>query len=199
MKYIILFIMAFGLTSSVYAAPFRCDMAGGAVFADKNVCDAACSGETGQKECEELEPASGGQPCDTGRYRGFTAVNGKTFAITSGSVTWKAENTAKIRNADDNKVVAKLLKTFGVQNAWIGAEDRKRSTAYNNIDPSRFVWRDNSTLNYSNWRRGEPNNSFDASLIGAPVYGEHWAAINIDGYWNDLGLDENGAEPSRSG
>lgn len=175
-------------SSAVFSAPYKCGT--GQIFADRNQCDSFCSGESGGSlSCSELDSVSSGSPCNMSKYQGFVYSDGKTFAVTKAAVAWDTEkNTAIIRNGVDNAVIARMLSTLGISAAWIGAHDPDKSTDYNNINPSRFVWRDGSPVSYSNWGDGEPNNAFPPEYIGRiPLYGEYWAAIFPTGKWNDYG------------
>jgi conjugal transfer mating pair stabilization protein TraN len=97
-----------------------------------------------------------------------------------------------ITNADTNELLSKLLRYYGVANAWIGAEDKNRSGNFNSVYLSRFRWRDNSEITYSNWAAGQPDNKFSGADIGdISIYGEHWAAMRTDGYWHDTGINSS--------
>lgn len=167
--------------NAALAAPYRCD--NGLVFSDLAACRAICG------ECSELEAEQSGlQVCDTSKYRSFVYYSGKTYALTKSAVFWDAEKAAIIANADTNSLLSKLLRYYKITNAWIGASDSSRSGNYNSVNTSRFQWRDNSAVTYSNWEAGQPDNKLENSDIGnTGIYGEHWALMRSNGSWHDTG------------
>lgn len=191
-KIIITVFIIISLSSLAFASPFKCNREG--VFDDKNTCNTFCS-----RPCDELMPKAGGNACDTSKYKNFVYVNDKTYALTKSTVTWESENTANIRDETDNKIIAGLLKTAGITEAWIGVYDpTQSSTAYGVIDTSRFKTKSGITPKYTSWKEGEPNNALNSASIGnSPLYGEYWAVIDQNGKWNDTGLTESGQHQLR--
>lgn len=187
-----IFLIAYSGTA--YAAPFGCDAGG--VFDNKNGCEVFCQ-DIVKLPCQELEFTGNGEACNTSIYRGFAYVSGKTFALTKNSVNsgW-ADNAAIIRDEIDNNIIASILKSEGVDIAWIGASDQlKTSTSYGSVDLSRFRWKNGKSIEYSSWKDGEPNNSFNKDAVGVgSLYGEYWAVIDQSGKWNDVGLNADGSE-----
>ena len=173
---------------SLANGPYYCGD-NGFTYNSQTLCNANCS-----HTCEQLTPATEGSTgtCDTGNYEGFVydPDTQHTYAVTKGTGFWTSykSNLAIIRDAETNQLLESILKQYSIGGAWIGAYDPNMSTNYNTVDASRFVWGDNTTITYSNWHHGEPNNvlfSQDEGIV--PFYGEHWVEMYSDGTWNDLG------------
>ncbi|HEX4132962.1 MAG TPA: SUMF1/EgtB/PvdO family nonheme iron enzyme [Pirellulales bacterium] len=83
---------------------------------------------------------------------------------------------AVVNSADENQFIADLMKSGGVNEAWLGATDEKKE--------GRWIWVDGTAMQYSNWDKGQPNNS----VGGRP---EHYLAISnaTSGKWWDYPAD----------
>lgn len=186
-KIITTIILILFMWNNLFASPYYC-LLNNSIFSDKNQCDDSCN----QIKCLEYEPSdSYSNICDTKKYTGFFSINGDTFAVTTSPVLYNREkkNLAKINNEVENKLIQNMLNIHGINTAWIGAEDKKRSSNYNQINSARFSWQDNTDIEYSKWETNQPDNNFDTSLTGiVPVYGEHWTVINSNGKWSDTSI-----------
>ena len=84
-----------------------------------------------------------------------------------------------IHSAEENEFVNNLHKSYLPQSEWfrghwIGYSDQGRAK-------NDFEWKDGSWRDYSNWKKGEPNDANDE---------EHCTMVMIDsGKWNDVGCD----------
>lgn len=196
MRKIIIILCVFFISVTITnAVPYKCDRLG--IFDNKNACDTFCTASGIQRPCTELTPKPGGKTCETGKYQNFAYIDGKTYAVTKTSVSWSSNtNLANIRNDADNKIIASLLRSSGVNEAWIGIYDpSKSSTSYGNVDPSRFKTLSGSNPVYTSWKEGEPNNAMNYDAIGSgTLYGEYWAVTDASGKWNDVGLNADGSE-----
>lgn len=89
---------------------------------------------------------------------------------------------ASIKSAGENDFIVNLIKNHpgggrvSWNGAWIGLKRNQGGTS--------FSWVDGTSVSYSNWNRGEPNNSG-----GNENCGNIYARGSNSGYWNDLTCD----------
>lgn len=76
-----------------------------------------------------------------------------------------------------NKAEDEFLSAISRSHVWIGATDER--------EKGQWTWVDGTTLSYSNWDIGEPNNASDPRT----GQGEHYLMISKYAKWNDLSLD----------
>ena len=83
---------------------------------------------------------------------------------------------AVIHSEEENEMIRTILCQNNWKEAWIGFSDKN--------EEGNFVWDDGSTVDYTNFRDGEPNN-----------YGgtEDCTFIKEGGGWNDVKCGENAA------
>ncbi|XP_070210235.1 perlucin-like protein isoform X4 [Littorina saxatilis] len=109
---------------------------------------------------------------------GWTRFGSKCFVLIQDKQNWPEAqmtcdvlrgNLASISNAGENGVVSKMLLASTADKAWIGLHDL--------VTEGHFVWtKTNRAANYTNWKRGEPNN-----LNGK----QHCGAVRRDQEWSD--------------
>ncbi|WP_457641321.1 conjugal transfer protein TraN [Persephonella sp.] len=171
------------LTLKSYSAVICGD--NGVVYDDANLCSSVCS-----IPCSDatLKTTGSSGTCDKNKYQGFVFFNNKTYALSKNTVFWEDfNNLAVIDSQEINSLLAGILSYYNTT-AWIGLYDPNQSTSYNQINTSRFIWRDGSVTSYSNWNTGEPNNYLANEDIGVvTVYGEHWTKMDSQGLWYDDG------------
>jgi hypothetical protein len=191
----------------------------GLSYSDQTLCNTLCgynatkcavtpANDTNSTCCEVLTPTSNGTSgdCPTSGYQGFVYNPNThyTYAVTTSTGFWTAfdntkstPNLAIIPDATTNQSLVSILGYYHIPKAWIGVYDNTNSTAYNSIDPQKYVTYDNEPLTYSNWAPGQPYNLLNPNDIGSvPVQGNHWAYINSsNGTWSTDGYHYN-ATPS---
>jgi len=104
--------------------------------------------------------------------------NAKAIAVSLGGNLWIVNS-----QQENDSIYAKIASN--PQFYWIGLYQDKTSTSYS--EPSGgWKWVDNSTLTYSNWSVGEPNNT--SFCVGEEDFGAiNWGGV--EGYgskWNDI-------------
>ena len=183
------FILLYSFVS-LASGPWYCGD-NGYTYSNKSFCNTSCS-----HECEQLQTTSYGSTgiCDTDKYEGFVYNPNTqyTYAISKETGFWSKfkSRLSIIKSAETNELLKSIINFFSVSNAWIGAHDPGMSTDFNTVSPDRFIWRDNSSITYSNWSEGEPDNKLpgqDEGIIPASLYGEHWVEMNDNGTWSDTG------------
>ncbi|TLU82425.1 MAG: hypothetical protein FDX21_07935 [Chlorobium sp.] len=106
----------------------------------------------------------------------FYNYNGHTYQLTSGVMSWEqAESEAiahgghlvSINSAEENQW---LLSSFAGNKAWIGLNDIQQEGVWR--------WTDRSSLAYTNWSSGEPND-YNGSEDTSEIY------CDSTGKWND--------------
>ena len=192
-KVIYLLLLSFALLHSLVSlasGPWYCGD-NGYTYSNQSFCNTFCT-----HECEQLQTISYGSTgtCDTDKYEGFVYNPNTqyTYAISKETGFWSKfkSKLSIIKCAETNELLKSIMSFFSVSNAWIGAFDPGMSTDFNIINPNRFIWRNNSSITYSNWSEGEPNNKLfaqDEGIIPASLYGEHWVEMNDNGTWSDTG------------
>lgn len=165
--------------SALFSAPFFCQSTS-ATYANQSQCNTAC-GTTCQTMTAQTSGTSG--TCDTTNYKNFVGYGGKTYAISNASVFWTDKSNLAIPSDQSLNTV---LQSVG--SGWIGVYDPLNSTDYNTVDTARFKASDGSTLLYTNWVSGQPDNMLANTDIGVtPINGEQWAYMQGDGTWADDG------------
>ncbi len=160
------------------------------IFSDDAMCQSVCGDCT-----SATKSTTNASACDTTKYRGFIAYNGKTYALTKQSAFYsdfqEKDKFIVIHDETINNIATYMTKYYNT-NAWIGLFDPNYSSNYNQIYDSRFIWRDGSRIDYKNFEAGQPNNFVANEDIGVvPKLGEHWVEIDTTGKWKDNGYHTN--------
>ena len=100
-------------------------------------------------------------------YRFYTA--GIPYALAERYCKELGGNLVKIESEEKNNVIAQKVKELN-KTFYIGASDEKAE--------GKFVWRDGSSVTYTNWSQNEPNNTADCG-------GENYVQMYANGKWND--------------
>lgn len=114
----------------------------------------------------------------------------KYYRIFKEQVSWKnaqlkceklGGNLAMPKTAELSELINELAIRYSLKGVWLGGTDEKQEGVWK--------WVDGTTMTYTNWNNGEPNN-----VGGKEHYLEVYSPpINIAGKWNDLDGTVNGS------
>ncbi|MHB1702829.1 MAG: conjugal transfer protein TraN [bacterium] len=202
LKKILIISLAIIIFTSIKAnAQYLCGSTG-YIYRNQGFCNANCSLNGSSSPCEELTPSTTSAPACPSGYEGFVFNPNKntTYAISTNSEFWTSfDNTtssnemAIISDSATNSLLSSILTYYNISDAWIGLYNPQMSTDYNTVNPDRpYSWVNGSSLSYTNWASGQPNNALpdqDLSLLPESEYGQHWIEMESNGNWNDIGYN----------
>jgi conjugal transfer mating pair stabilization protein TraN len=185
----------FILLSSVKAnAQYLCGNTG-YIYRNESFCNANCG-----SSCEALSPTTTTAPACPSGYKGFVfdPTTNQTYAVSTNTQFWSyfdsSANSFSLAVVSDitvNSLLQSIISYNGISSAWIGLYNPQMSTDYNTVNPNRpYSWVNSSTLSYTNWASGEPNNALSSQSMGVVPqddYGQHWIEMENSGQWNDIG------------
>jgi gliding motility-associated-like protein len=118
---------------------------------------------------------------DSSLYRFMGYFDGKAYYESKFTATYQralinAQNIGgellKVNNSQENSFISANMSNP----LLLGAND--------SLNEGTFTWTDGTTLNYSNWLSGEPNNAGNGS--SCRPYGEDYIILLPGGSWNDV-------------
>jgi conjugal transfer mating pair stabilization protein TraN len=194
-KIFVYLIAIFILLSSVKAnAQYLCGNTG-YIYRNGSFCGANCD-----SSCEALSPATTTAPTCPAGYNGFVfdPTTNQTYAVSTNTQFWSyfdssanSFSLAVVPDSAVNSLLQSIISYNGISSAWIGLYNPQMSTDYNTVNPDRpYSWVNGSTLSYTNWASGEPNNALSSQSMGVVPqddYGQHWIEMESNGQWNDTG------------
>ncbi|MBI1349237.1 hypothetical protein GC163_23455 [bacterium] len=133
-----------------------------------------------QEKQEGLKSRQVGRPLDAVRYKGHY------YKLYPEKLRWEdartrceqmGGNLATIQDQDENALVLLLMEKSSVNQAWLGATDKRRE--------STWEWVTGEKFGYSNWGPGEPNNQFGTEHFLVLI-----KSLNGDDLWRGKWSDQ---------
>ncbi|MHB1680007.1 MAG: conjugal transfer protein TraN [bacterium] len=160
----------------------------GSVQSGSNTLQVVVTNDDGQSAYEN----GGGSPNPMGVSVNVIITYSQQFWTYFNNPT-SSGSMAVIPDSATNSLLSSILTYYNISDAWIGLYNPQLSTDYNTVNPDRpYSWVNGSSLSYTNWASGEPNNALpdqDLSLLPQSEYGQHWIEMENNGTWNDIGYN----------
>ena len=109
-------------------------------------------------------------------YFGGKAYYESKVPLTYQSALTKTKSIGAEMLKIDNAQLNQFISTNMSQPLMLGATD--------SLSEGNFIWSDGSSLSFSNWKSGEPNNAGNGS--SCRPFGEDYIVIGANGQWNDI-------------